>query len=55
VPQRNRQYAAWMGGSMLAADAAEGVEVSWLEMADVEEEGYDRLLGGSAQSESDDD
>eukprot|EP01043_Picozoa_sp_COSAG02_P040838 COSAG02_NODE_3334_length_6913_cov_2.606252_1_plen_1946_part_00 len=45
--KRNRQYAPWMGGAGLAEIVSEGGgrDVAWLTLEEVEEEGYDRLLG----------
>ncbi len=45
--KRNRQYAPWMGGAGLAEIVSEGGgrDVAWLTLEEVEEEGYDRVLG----------
>jgi actin-related protein len=55
--KRNRQYASWMGGAGLSELAANGGhDIGWLTIEDVEEEGYDRLLGpegSDAEGDSD--
>lgn len=50
--KRNRQYAPWMGGAGLAELAANGGhDLGWLTLEEVEEEGYDRLLGSDESDE----